>query len=86
MDGYSDMGRKLKNVGLIIIIVIALCIMITILSPLVRVSANYIVVSNTIGNYWGYKAAAKATPLWIYAFPVIIGGGLIWLELRAPIK
>jgi hypothetical protein len=85
MDKYGDMGKKIRNVGLIIVIVVVLCLMITIFEPLFIKTSNIIVDSNTTGNYWGYKATAKAFPLWAYGIPVLIGGVLIWLELRAPV-
>jgi hypothetical protein len=85
VDGYSDLGRKVRNVAIIIGIVIVLCLIITVLMPLFRSTTSY-AVANVSGNYWGYKSAMTAAPLWIYCFPVIIGGGLIWLELRSPLK
>jgi hypothetical protein len=86
MGGYAEMGKKIKNVGIIIGIVIILCIMITTLMPLFIKTSSYIAEDNATGNYWGYRAVGKAAPLWIYAFPVVIGGGLVWLELRSPLK
>ena len=85
MDGYSDIGRKVRNVLIIIGCVIAMCLLITVLMPLFRSTTSY-AVENTSGNYWGYKAAMTAAPLWIYCFPVLIGGALVWLELRSPLK
>ena len=75
------MLNKIGYVGGVVVAVIVVTIFLTIAMPAIKTFTDLAVNDTTVGNYSGYKAAAAAAPVWIYAIPFVLGGAAIFSKL-----
>jgi len=79
-----SMGRKILTVVGICGAVGLSVLLMTLLSPTVSSLGNTAANHSTTGNYWGYTAAMRSTPLWLYFIPPAIGAAAVVITLKQP--
>lgn len=70
------------KIGIIVGVVIVMVLLVTVLMPFFQEMSLFVSNDTASGNYWGYRAAGTALPMFFYALPVLVGGIAVFLILR----
>jgi len=76
------MFYKLVYIAGIVGAIIAVMVILTAAMPAIKTFTDVAANDTTTGNYAGYKEAAAAAPIWLYAVPLVVGGVGIFMVLR----